>query len=145
MAHNKKFGEYMAVAVAVAPAAVTSTRLNASSIDATGYDRATFIFQMGAPDATDAFLSSGKLIWNASTSGATYTSIAGASFGTNITGGAMSKANFVIDVNVDQSKPWLRVSASNCSSTGYYAVACVLRTPATKPPTTLSGQMVYVD
>ena len=145
MAHNKKFGDYMAAAVVVPPAAVTSTRLEFSSVNATGYDRATFIFQMGAPSSTDAYLSSGNLIWNAATSGATYTAVAGGSFGTHITGGAMSKANFVIDVNVDQAKPWLKVSASNVSSTGYYAVLCVLRTPVSKPPTSLTGQMVYVD
>lgn len=144
MAHNKKFGEFMVAGIAVPPAAVTSTRLEASSVNATGFDRATFIFQVGGPTSVDAFLSSGNLIYNASTSGATYTAVTGASFGTHITGG-QSQANFVIDVNVDQSKPWLKVSASNCSSTGYYSVVAVLRTPGTKPPTTLSGQMVYVD
>lgn len=145
MAHNKKFGEFMAVGNAVSPQKVTSTALSASSVNATGYDHATFIFQMGAPDHTDAYMSSGNLIYNASTSGATYTAVTGASFGTHITGGAMSKANFVIDVNVNPSKPWLKVSASNCSSTGYYSVACILRTPESKPPTALTNQTVYVD
>lgn len=144
MAHNKKFGEFYVAGMAVPPAAVTSTHLEFSSVDATGFDRATFVFQVGGPSSVDAFLSSGNLIWNASTSGATYTAMTGASFGTNITGG-QSKANYVIDVNIDQSKPWLKVSASNCSSTGYYSVLAVLRTPGSKPPTTLSGQMVYVD
>ncbi|SRR5574343_454227 len=145
MAHNKKFGEFMAAAMVVPPAAVTSTALSASSVNATGYDRATFIFQMGAPSSTDAYLSSGVLIYKASTSGATYSAVTGASFGTHITGGAMSKANFVIDVNVDKDKPWMKVSASNCSSTGYYSVIAVCRTAQNNPPTTLSGQMVYVD
>jgi hypothetical protein len=69
--------------------------------------------------------------------------MAGASFGTHITGGA-SQANYVIDVNVNPSYPWLRVSASNCSSTGTYSVVCVLRTPQDAPPTALSGQIVHV-
>lgn len=143
MAHNKKFSEFMAAVVAAYPQTITSTKLEVSSINATGYDRATFIFGVGAPTSVDAYISSGKLIWNAATSGATYTSMAAASFGTHLTGGA-SKANFVIDVQVDPSYPWLRVSASNCSSTGTYSVMCVLRTPQNAPPTSLSGQIVTV-
>jgi hypothetical protein len=143
MAHNKKFGEFMAATVAAYPQTITSTRLEASSINATGYDRATFIFGVGAPSSVDAYISSGALIWNAATSGATYTAVAGASFGTHLTGGN-SQANFVIDVNVNPSYPWLRVSASNCSSTGTYSVMCVLRTPQNMPPTSLSGQIVTV-
>ena len=143
MAHNKKFSEFVQAVQVVYPQAVTSTRLEFSSVDATGWDRASFIFQVGAPTSVDAYISSGILIWNASTSGATYTSVAGASFGTNITGG-ISKANYVIDVNVNQSYPWLKVSASNCSSTGYYSVVCVLRTPDALPPSSLSGQIVEV-
>ncbi len=141
MAHNKKFSDFMVAGMAAYPQAVTSTRLECSSVNATGWDRATFIFQVGAQSSVDAYLSSGILIWNASTSGATYAAMAGASFGTHITGGA-SKANYVIDVNVSPSYPWLKVSASNCSSTGYYSVICVLRTAASLPPTDLSGQIV---
>lgn len=143
MAHNKKFGEFMAAVVAAYPQAITSTKLEVSSINATGFDRASFIFEVGAPTSVDAYISSGILIWNASTSGAAYTTMAGASFGTHITGGA-SKANYVIDVDISPSYPWLRVSASNCSSTGTYSVVCVLRTPANLPPTALSGQIVHV-
>jgi hypothetical protein len=144
MAHNKKFDDFMTAVVAVAPQTKTSTALEASSINATGYDRATFIFQMGAPTSASGYLSSGNLIWNASTSGATYTALTGGSFGTHITGGAASKANFIIDVNVNPSYPWLKVSASNCSSTGTYSVICVLRTPQDMPPDSLSGQIVTV-
>lgn len=141
MAHNKKFSGFMAAVVAAPAQGVTSTKLEVSSINATGYDRATFIFGVGTNESVDAFLSSGILVWQASTSGATYAAMAGASFGTHITGGA-SKANYVIDVDVSPSYPWLRVSASNCSSTGFYSVLCVLRTPERMPPTSLSGQIV---
>ena len=149
MAHNKKFGEFATAVIAVTPQTITSggaggSALSASSINATGYDRATFIFQMGVPEGTSAYLSSGNLIWNAATSGAAYTAIAGASFGTHLTTGVMSKANFVIDVDVNPSYPWLRVSASHMSSTNTYAAICILRSPQDMPPDSLSGQMVYI-
>ena len=144
MAHNKKFGEFFAAVVAAGNQTITSTALVASSINATGYDRATFIFQMGTASATSAALSSGNIIYNASTSGATYAAIAGASFGTNIAG-TITNANYVIDVNVNPSKPWLKVSAFNINTAHTYSVMCILRTPQNAPPTTLSGQMVYVD
>lgn len=143
MAHNKKFAEFLAANVVAWPQTITSTKLDVSSVNATGWDRATFIFEVGAPTSVDAYLSSGSLIWNAATSGATYTAVAGGSFGTHITGGA-SKANYVIDVDVNQAKPWLWVSASNCSSTGTYSVVCVLRTPTNLPPSSLSGQIVTI-
>lgn len=143
MAHNKPFGAFETAVVAAWPQTITSTALAASSINATGYDRATFIFQIGAPSSTTAGLASGNLIWNAATSGAAYAAIAGASFGTDITGG-VSSANYVIDVNVSPSYPWLRVSAANFGTTSDYSVICVLRTPQSSPPSSLSGQIVTV-
>ena len=144
MAHNKKFGDFMTAVSAVPAQAVTSTQLAASSVNATGFDRATFIFEVGNHSSTTAALAAGSLLWKAATSGATYYAITGASFGriSGVTGS--SKANYVIDIDVDQSYPWLWVSAFNSNTLGYYSVTCLLRTPQDMPPDSLSGQIVYV-
>jgi len=144
MAHNKKFGDFMTAVSAVPAQAVTSTQLAASSVNATGFDRATFIFEVGNHSSTTAALAAGSVLWKAATSGATYYAITGASFGriSGVTGS--SKANYVIDIDVDQSYPWLWVSAFNSNTLGYYSVTCLLRTPQDMPPDSLSGQIVYV-
>ena len=144
MAHNKKFGEFMTAVSAVPAQAVTSTALAASSVNATGYDRATFIFEVGNHSSTTAALAAGSLLWKAATSGDTYYAITGASFGriSGVTGSSM--ANYIIDIDVDQDYPWLWVSAFNSNTLGYYSVTCLLRTPQDMPPDSLSGQIVYV-
>jgi len=144
MAHNKKFGEFMTAVSAVPAQLVTSTKLEASSVDATGYDRATFIFEVGNHSSTTAALAAGSIVWKAATSGATYYAITGASFGriSGITGSSMT--NYIIDMDVDQSYPWLLVSAQNSNTAAYYSVTCILRTPEAMPPDSLSGQIVYV-
>ena len=144
MAHNKKFGDFMTAVSAVPAQAVTSTQLAASSVNATGFDRATFIFEVGNHSSTTAALAAGSVVWKASTSGATYYPITGASFGriSGVTGSSM--ANYIIDIDVDQSYPWLWVSAFNSNTLGYYSVTCLLRTPQDMPPDSLSGQIVYV-
>ena len=145
MAHNKKFGEFFTAVSAVPAQAVTSTALAASSVNATGYDRATFIFEVGNHSSTTAHLASGSLLWKAATSGATYYAITGASFGAHISGvTGSSMANYIIDIDVDQSYPWLWVSAQNSNTEAYYSVTCLLRTPGDMPPDSLSGQIVYV-
>lgn len=142
MAHNKKFSDYMAAVTAVTPifTAGTGEALVGSSINATGFDRATFIFTLGGITGT-GYMSSGLGIWNASTSGATYSQVNGASFG-SIGSTAASSANYVIDMNVNPDYPWLRVSGIITSSSWYIGCACVLRTPQSAPPTSLSGQIV---
>jgi hypothetical protein len=144
MAHNKKFGEFMVAVSAVPAQLVTSTKLEASSVDATGFDRATFIFEVGNHSSTTAALAAGSIVWKAASSGDTYYAITGASFGriSGITGSSM--ANYIIDMDVDQSYPWLLVSAQNSNTTAYYSVTCILRTPEAMPPDSLSGQIVYV-
>jgi hypothetical protein len=142
MGHNKKFGGYMAAVTAVTPVftAATGEALVGSSINATGFDRATFIFTLGGITGT-GYMSSGIGIWNAATSGAAYSQINGASFG-QIGSTAASSANYVIDMDVNPSYPWLRVSGIITSSSWYIGCACVLRTPNAAPPTSLSGQIV---
>lgn len=145
MAHNKKFEDYMAAQTAVAPV-TTSGALTSIPIDATGWDRATFIFTFGTPLATvsSAKLVAGVGVWQATSSGATYARMADASFGA-LTSGALSNNEHVIDVNVDQSYPSLIISGSVDSSNIPLACVCVLRTPNSAPPTSLSGSIVSPD
>jgi hypothetical protein len=144
MAHNKKFEEYMVVQNVCPPQATTSTSLDVTSVNAFGWDRATFIFVLGKPSGDTANISTGWGIWQAATSGATYARMTSAS-GAQITTGQGSNANFVVDVNVDQSYPWLRFSGFNVSTAWPNAVVCILRSPSDAPPTSLSADIITPD
>lgn len=142
MAKIKKFADYQAAKIAVSPIANTSGALTSNKINATEFGRVAFIFSFGTPSA-NAYLSSGCGIWQAATSGATFSRVTGASFAA-ITTGAGSNANCVIDVKVDQAYPWLQVSGQLDSSYWPLSVIAVLSEPAEMPVTSLSQQIVTV-
>lgn len=142
MAHNKKFADYEVAGIAVAPV-TTSGALTSSAIDATEFDRATFHFAFGTPLANAAVVA-GLGIWQASTSGATFARVTSASFGA-ITTGSFSNANFVVDVNVNQSYPWLIVSGAVSTSNVPLACVYVLRSAANKPPTARHKAILSTD
>lgn len=144
MAHNKKFADYMVVQNVCPPQATTSTKLDVTSVNAYGWDRATFIFALGTPSGDTANVSTGWGVWQAATSGATYARITGAS-GAQITAGQGSNQNFVVDVNVDQSYPWLRFSGFMVSTAWPNSVVCVLRSPNDAKPTSLSANIICPD
>src|SRR5574343_395467 len=58
-----------------------------------------------------------------------------------ITTGQGSNQNFVVDVNVDQSYPWLRFSRFMVSTAWPNSVVCVLRSPNDAKPTSLSASI----
>lgn len=140
MAYNKKFSGREVAAVAVAPNTTTSGALDPIAINATGWGRAKFIFALGE-GAADAKLDA--KVWEASSSGATYTSIASAEL-VQVSTGAGSNLSAVLEVAVDQSYPWLKVSGALTSSTWPHAVVVVLAQPDTMPPTAITQQIVSV-
>lgn len=100
-------------AVAVSGGANAGLPIVATKIDSTGYARARFIFKLGNA-ATTGSLSTGLGVWKASTSGATFALITGASAAA-VTSGVLSggAANIVvIDVPTDSANPWLQLSGS---------------------------------
>ena len=140
MAYQKKFGDNRTVKVAIAPAAPASGAFTGVPVDATGYNRASFVFSLGTPPAAASL---DAKVWESATSGGTYTSRASAAL-TQITSGAGSNITAVIEVVVDQTKPWVQVSGAVGSSIWPVAAVCVLDTPSRKPPTTGSQQVVSV-
>lgn len=143
MAHNKKFEDYRVSTLAVAPIADTSGAVTSIAINATDWDRATFHFAFGTP-SENASVSAGLGVWQASTSGAAFARVKDASFGA-ISTGIGSNAVHVIDINVDQSYPWLIVSGTLDSSFWPLACICELSTPKNLPPTKLAYQIVSPD
>jgi len=73
----KRLNDLADVKVAVAASAGSVAPLVATKIDATGFGRARFIFNVGNGAATTAAISAGIGVWQASTSGATYAEISG--------------------------------------------------------------------
>ena len=143
MPHNKKFESYRAATLAVAPIATTSGALTGIAVNATDWDRAAFIFAFGVPTET-ASVSAGLGVWQASTSGATFARVTDASFGL-ITSGVGANSVHIIDVNVDQSYPWLKISGQLVNNFFPTACICELSSPKDLPPTALSYQIVSPD
>lgn len=116
----------------------------AKLIDATGYKRARFVFSFGALSG-DGNISSGIKIWNASTSGATFTSMAGAVLAA-ISSGAISGYEAIIDCAITDGKPWLQVSGLSAISSDV-PLACTVQLydgTRTNPPTQAATQVVVV-
>lgn len=143
MAHNKKFEDYCDVKLAIAPVANVSGALTSRYIDATAWNRATFVFSFGTPSA-NASVVAGLGVWQATTSGATWARVTGASFGA-ISTGIGSNATHVVDIRVDQTYPALIVSGALASSYWPLSCSCILSEPQSKPPTASSYQIVSPD
>ena len=129
---------------AVANSAGIAGAMVGTSVDATGFGRARFIFSFGANTATTAALSAGIGVWNASTSGATFAAIAGASLAA-VTSGVLSNNVMIIDTVISPASPWLKVSGGSVLSTGI-AHSCVveLYKGVSRPPTHTEQQIVTV-
>jgi hypothetical protein len=139
MAYHKKFEDYNVVTNALtyvdSSAAVTGLATNCA-----GFGRATFIFSLGVGLANAKF---DAKIWNASSSGATYTSIADTNI-TQVSTGAGSNINVTISVDVNESYPWLKMSGGMQSSNWPVAGILILSQADTLPPTSLSQENVSI-
>ena len=120
-------------------AAVAGTK-----IDGTGFSRARFVFSFGANGGTSAALSTGAGVWEASTSGATFTSINGGSM-VAVTSGVLSKNVMVIDTVIGSASPWLLVSNMSILSTAIN-MSCVveLYRGVGRPPSSSAQQLVVI-
>ena len=124
---------------AVAP--VVGTAVNAS-----GFSRARFIFNFSNA-ATTGSLSTGMGLWQASTSGATFAQIAGASFAAVTSGQISGGANnvMIVDVPVVGATPWLKVSGGSWLNAGVaHGAVITLSNPVYLPPTHTAIQIVTV-
>lgn len=117
----KQLGAIIDTRLAAAPLTSSAALGTAcQKIDGTGYNRARFTFVFGLPLAGASFDAS---IWNAATSGATYTVITNAAL-TEMTSGAASCVA-IIDTAIDDDKPWLWVSGSGVQNSNW-AVGCIV-------------------
>jgi hypothetical protein len=134
--------DYAAVKVAVTPnTGPNDAVVTGVNIDATGYRRARFTISFGVLSGS-ANLSTGMGVWQASTSGATSARIASASAAA-ITSGAISNALVVIDVGVDPSYPWVRISGMSMISSNCTNAATVMLYNANRlPPTDYTTQII---
>ena len=137
----KKFIDMSDTRAAVIPLN-TSTQSGAWTtipINATGYGRAQFTFIIGTPSAAGSIYAS---IWNASTSGATFTSIAGAALA-QVSTGIGSQVIATIDTVLSSASPWLIVSGGT-STYWPVAVVCDLYDSATHVQAATPQQIVVV-
>lgn len=114
----KNLSDVSKTAVAVA-AQTTSAALTATKVNGTGFKRARFVFNLGVPLTGASFNAS---IYNASTSGATFSLITGASLA-QITEGAASCVA-IVDTAINPSYPWLQVSGAAANSN--YPASCIV-------------------
>lgn len=141
MGFRRRFNDTAVTKTALQPTgATTAANFTTAPISAGGYNRARFVFSLaqgGANAKLDA------QIYNASTSGATFTSVTNAAL-TQISTGAGSGINAIIDMAIDPANPWLCVSGALTSSTWPYSCTVDLYRPDRAPGTSLSQQVVSV-
>ena len=137
----QKFHDMIATKIVVSPGASASGALTGAKIDATGYSRARFLFALGVPTSTGGNFGFNASIWNASTSGATFTAITSGSLAA-ITRGQTLSCIAAIDVAVNPSYPWLYMSGSANSTLNNFAVTCDLYKAVGLPPSTSNIQQV---
>lgn len=111
-------------------------------VNATGYGRARFIFNIGPNTATTAAFSAGGGPYKAATSGATFTRVTSLAA---VTSGVLGGNVMIVDVPVDPAKPWLKISGHSVLSTAIQFGAVVeLYCGMNRPPTTTTPQQVVV-
>lgn len=132
-------------AVAVSAGANAGIPIVGVKIDGTGFSRARFTFKLGA-GATTASLVTGLGVWNASTSGATFALITGASAAAITSGLLSGGANNIveIDVPIAAANPWLQLSGSIGQTGAAHTAQVDLYSGVNLPPTTASQQVVVV-
>jgi hypothetical protein len=138
----KQMEDYVDVKLAVANS-VTSTAIVGVAVNTAGYNRARFVFNLGGRAEIGAISADAIGIWKASTSGATYTSVALAKLAA-ITSGAISAAGCVavIDLPTDGDNTWLKASGSLTSSNLYHSAIVELYNGINRPPTSSAQQIV---
>jgi hypothetical protein len=131
---------------AIANSAGAVGALVATAVDGTGFSRARFIFSFGNVAGTGA-LSAGIGVYEASTSGATFTAIASGSMAAVSSGVISAGTNNVmsVDVPIKATKPWLKVSGGSMLSAAV-TNSCVveLYNSVNYPPTRAEQQVVVV-
>ncbi len=132
-------------AVAVSAGVNAGLPIVGTKIDGTGFSRARFIFQLAAA-ATTASLSTGLGVWQASTSGATFALITGASAAAVTSGVLSGGANniVVIDVPIGSANPWLQLSGSINQTGAAHSAIVELYSGINRPPTTAEQQVIVV-
>ena len=140
----KRINDIADVKVAVAASAGAVLIMAATKIDATGFGRARFVFNVGNGAATTASVQAGIGIWQAATSGGTYAEVSGSSLAA-VTSGILSSTSvtWVIDVPTSSGTPWLQVSGGSMLSTGIpHSATCTLYQGINRPPTSPSYQQL---
>jgi hypothetical protein len=128
---------------AVAPT-LTSGVVTGTKIDATGYGRARFVFTFGSDSTNTGSLMTGAGIWQATTSGGTFSSISSAVLAACTTG-VVNNTVHIIDVPVIPTKPWLLVSNLSIMTSNLILAAIVeLYRGVSLPPTSTATQIVVV-
>ena len=132
-------------AVAVSAGGAAGAAIVATKVDATGFSRARFIFNIGNPAGTGS-LQTGLGVYAAATSGATFTLITGASAAAVTSGVLSGGANniIVIDVPVSSASPWLQASGSFLNVTPAHGGVVELYSSVNRPPTQAEQQVVVV-
>ena len=115
------------------------TAVNLPLINATGFGRAKFIFNLGVPLSGASFNAS---IFNATTSGATMALVAGASLAT--ISAAAASCTAVIDMAITPTKFWLSVSAAAANSNYPVAAVVELYNEVSRVQDTIAQQIVVV-
>lgn len=122
MSGFKQLSDYSDTKIA-APFINSSGAVLGSKIDATGYRRAHFVFTFGTPLAGASILA-GAGIYNTTATGSSsgaFVLITSGSFSSSWTTAQGSNQVGIIDVAVDQAKPWLIVSNFNVGNSNWIA------------------------
>ena len=132
-------------AVAVSGGVNAGLPIVGTLINATGYSRARFIFSLASKAGTGS-LSTGLGVWQASTSGATFALIAGASAAA-VTSGLISAGGnnqIIIEVPVAGATPWLQLSGSINQTGAAHSAIVELYGGINRPSTHSELQVVVV-
>lgn len=144
MGAKKQLNDFIDVKPAVPNSSYAVGAVTGTAINTTGFSRARFVFSFGANSGTTAALSTNAGIWKASTSGATFSSIASATLAA-VTSGVLGNNVMVVDVPTDGDNPWLKVSGMSILSTAINASCVVeLYSGVSRPPTSSAQQVVVV-
>lgn len=137
--------DFVDVKAAIAPA-TTDGAVTGIAVNTTGYSRARFIFVIGGTAGTGALSANQLKIWKASTSGATYSSIASAVLTAAITSGVLSAGavTCVIDVPTDPDNVWQKVSGNLTSTSLLHAAVVELYNGFSNPPSSSANQLITV-
>lgn len=123
--------------------------VTATKVDATGFNRARFVFSFG-PGGLTGSISTGIMIYNASvaaSSSGTWNSMPTAKLAA-ITSGALSGGDYVaiLDTKIADGYPWLQISGLSMLSTALIASCTVTLYDGTRknPATQYATQVVVV-